>query len=82
MDNISKTVDEALKHQGLTRMALADKLGWPRGNLTRFLKSGDKGKLENWQKVLEALQLELTVQPSSGKPIAPSSKEASTVKRD
>ena len=66
MDNISKIVDEALKRRGITRMALADKLGWPRGNLTRFLKSGDKGKLESWQKVLEALDLELTAVPRAG----------------
>ena len=66
MDNISKIVDEALKRRGITRMALADKLGWPRGNLTRFLKSGDKGKLESWKKVLEALDLELTAVPRAG----------------
>lgn len=76
-DHIRSVVKQVLKQRGITQLELAQKLGMKPPHISRMLSSGADGggKVpENWEAILEALQLELTVQPSS--------KETSNAKKD
>ena len=62
-ESVRQSVKERMKAQGVTHQELADRTGIERPNVTRLL-SGNVGKVpDNWQKVLDALGLELVAVP-------------------
>lgn len=63
-DTVRQTVKTTMKERGLTHQELADLTGLERANVTRLL-SGTVGKIpENWQRVLDALGLQLVAVPT------------------
>jgi transcriptional regulator with XRE-family HTH domain len=59
---VRKTVKETMKAKGISQGQLARDLGLERPAVTRLL-SGTSGKVpDTWQKVLDALGLELVIQ--------------------
>lgn len=65
-ERVRQTVKERMKAQGMTHQELADVTGIKRPNVTHLL-TGNVGKVpENWQKVLDALGLELVAVPKEG----------------
>jgi ribosome-binding protein aMBF1 (putative translation factor) len=69
---IEVTIRQAMSEQGLTHASLAQRLGIKAPSVTRII-TGKTGIIpQSLIDVLEALSLELTVQPSSGEPVAPS----------
>lgn len=64
-EQVRQAVKAALKEKGVTQAHLAEMTGIERPNITRLL-SGSVGKVpDNWQKVLNALDLELVAQPKT-----------------
>lgn len=64
-DNIRKTVREVMTEKGITQVDLAELVSMERPNVTRIL-AGRSGKIpDGWQKILDALNLELVVRPKS-----------------
>lgn len=62
-DEVRAKVRAVMQEQNLSQGQLAKKIGLERPAVTRLL-SGRVGRLpDNWQRVLDALGLELTVQP-------------------
>lgn len=65
-ERVRQTVKERMKAQGMTHQELADLTGIKRPNVTHLLK-GNVGRVpDNWQKVLDALGLELVAVPKEG----------------
>lgn len=61
-EQIRSTIRQALKDRNLTQAELAQHTGIAQPNISRMLSN--KGNLmENWQTLLDYLELELTVQP-------------------
>jgi transcriptional regulator with XRE-family HTH domain len=73
-DKIREATQQAMKRQDISQADLARKVGTTRQAVNRALSGGSGEAPPLWQAMLEALHLELTVQPSSGEP-APSNKE-------
>ncbi len=62
-EKVRQGAREAMKAQGLTHQQLAEATGIERPNVTRLL-SGQVGKVpDNWQRILDALGLELVAVP-------------------
>ncbi|WP_235514466.1 helix-turn-helix transcriptional regulator [Deinococcus sp. Leaf326] len=62
-EKVRQSVKNTLKARDLTHQELADMTGIERANVTRLL-SGTVGKVpDNWQKVLDALGMELIAVP-------------------
>ncbi|WP_229777597.1 helix-turn-helix domain-containing protein [Deinococcus seoulensis] len=62
-ETVRQSVKSTMKEKGLTHQELADLTGIERANVTRLL-SGTVGKVpDNWQRVLDALGLELIAVP-------------------
>ncbi|CAM4038911.1 helix-turn-helix transcriptional regulator [Deinococcus frigens] len=62
-ETVRQGVKDTMKAQGLTHQELADLTGIERPNITRLL-TGAVGKVpDNWQRVLDALGLELVAVP-------------------
>lgn len=62
-EKVRQSVRDAMKARGVTHQQLADLTGIERPNITRLL-GGSVGKVpDNWQKVLDALGLELVAVP-------------------
>lgn len=60
---VREAVKTALERQGLSQAELARKVGMERGNVNRLI-SGKSGQVpEAWQKILDALELELVAIP-------------------
>ncbi|GGK95474.1 helix-turn-helix domain-containing protein [Deinococcus radiotolerans] len=58
-DHIRQQVRDIMKERGITQQQLADLTGLQRPNVTRLL-SGTSGQVpDNWQRILDALQLDL-----------------------
>lgn len=64
---IREGVRAELRRRGLTHAQVADLLGMPRPQVTRML-TGQSGTVpDGWQRLLDALDLHLTVSPHSPK---------------
>jgi predicted XRE-type DNA-binding protein len=62
-DRIRSDVKELLKQRGLTQQQLADMTGIERPNINAML-SGKVGKMpDRWEKLLDALGLEVVIRP-------------------
>lgn len=62
-EQVRQMVKVVLHERGMTQTQLAELTGIERPNITRLL-SGSVGKTpDNWQKILDALGLEMVVQP-------------------
>jgi transcriptional regulator with XRE-family HTH domain len=62
-ERVRQVVKAVMQERELTQTRLAEELGMQQPNLTRLL-SGRIGSVpENWQRVLDALDLELTATP-------------------
>lgn len=62
-EQVRQAVRERMKQQSVTHEKLAELTSIQRPNVTRLL-TGQSGAIpENWQKVLDALGLELVAQP-------------------
>ncbi|GAA4022864.1 hypothetical protein GCM10022631_41770 [Deinococcus rubellus] len=62
-EQVRQAVRERMKQQAITHEKLAELTSIQRPNVTRLL-TGQSGAIpENWQKVLDALGLELVAQP-------------------
>lgn len=62
-ETVRQGVKDTMKARGLTHQELADLTGIERPNITRLL-TGAVGKVpDNWQRVLDALGLELVAVP-------------------
>ena len=67
-EQVRQVVRERMKEQGITHERLAELTTIQRPNVTRLL-TGQSGTIpENWQKVLDALGLELVAQLKKGQP--------------
>ncbi len=65
-ETVISEVKRQMQAEGLSQGELSRRIGIERPNLTRMF-SGRVGRVpDNWQKVLDALGLELTVQKKSG----------------
>jgi predicted transcriptional regulator len=66
-DSIREMVRESMNQQGISTYRLAQLTEIEQPNVTRLLK-GRSGKIpDSWQKILDALDLELVVQPKAKK---------------
>lgn len=66
-DSIREMVRESMNQQGISTYRLAQLTEIEQPNVTRLLK-GRSGKIpDSWQKILDALDLELVVQPKARK---------------
>jgi transcriptional regulator with XRE-family HTH domain len=74
-DNLRRQLQETLKAKNMTQADLARAIHKEPQAISRALNGHTSGGSVPpiWRAMLEALQLELTVQPSSGEPVAPSS---------
>lgn len=64
--DIRKAIRAELRERGLTHAQIAEQLGMPRPQITRML-TGQSGSVpEGWQKLLAALDLQLTVTRKDG----------------
>ncbi len=64
-DTIRQIIRDEMQKQGLTQVQLARDLNLVQPNLARML-TGRSGEIPaNWQKLFEALNMELTLQPKS-----------------
>lgn len=62
-DHIRQQVRDIMKERGITQQQLADLTGIQRPNVTRLL-SGTSGQVpDNWQRILDALELDLITSP-------------------
>ncbi|MDR6219206.1 helix-turn-helix transcriptional regulator [Deinococcus soli (ex Cha et al. 2016)] len=62
-DHIRQQVRNIMKERGITQQQLADLTGIQRPNVTRLL-SGTSGQVpDNWQRILDALELDLITSP-------------------
>lgn len=65
-EDVRLAVKERLGKRGLSQADLAKAVGMERPNITRML-AGRSGQIpENWQKILDYLDLELVVKPKDG----------------
>ena len=65
-EQVRQVVRERMKAEGVTHEKLAELTGIERPNVTRLL-TGQSGRVpENWQKVLDALGLELVAVKKEG----------------
>lgn len=64
---IRQAVKEAMKEKGLSQEALAQSIDINRVYITRMLSGRASDAPKNWQKVLDALGLELTIRPKGQK---------------
>ncbi len=62
---VRDAVREVMSERGLSQVRLAQELDIDRVNLTRLLSGRVNGVTPTWQKILDALGLELTVQKKS-----------------
>ena len=62
--DIRQAVREAMKQKGISQEALAQSTGINRVYITRMLSGRASDAPKNWQKVLDALSLQLTVEPA------------------
>ena len=60
--SVRDAVREVMNERGLSQVRLARELDIDRVNLTRLLSGRVNGVTPTWQKILDALGLELTVQ--------------------
>lgn len=64
-DQVRQGVKAVLQARGITQTQLAEITGIERPNITRLL-SGSVGKVpDNWQKILDVLDMELVAQPKA-----------------
>ena len=67
-EQVRQVVRDRMKEQGITHERLAELTGIQRPNVTRLL-TGQSGTIpDNWQKVLDALDLKLVAQSREGQP--------------
>jgi len=64
--SVRDAVREVMNERGLSQVRLAQELDIDRVNLTRLLSGRVNGVTPTWQKILDALGLELTVQKKEG----------------
>ncbi len=65
-EQVRQAVRERMKERGVTHEKLAELTGIQRPNVTRLL-TGQSGTIpDNWQKVLDALGLELVAREREG----------------
>lgn len=64
-NQVRQGVKAVLQARGITQTQLAELTGIERPNITRLL-SGSVGKVpDNWQKILDVLDMELVAQPKA-----------------
>ena len=65
-DRVRQAVKERMKERGVTQVQLAEVTGMQQPNLQRLLAGRVGAVPESWQKVLDALGLELVAQQKGG----------------
>ena len=66
-DSIREMVRESMNQQGISTYRLAQLTEIEQPNVTRLLKGRSGNIPDSWQKILDALDLELVVQPKARK---------------
>jgi transcriptional regulator with XRE-family HTH domain len=64
--HIRDTVVKFVDLRGLTQKELAEKTGLSQPAISRLLVGSRKGDPETWQRIFDALSLELTITPKEG----------------
>ena len=67
-DQVRQVVKARMKERGMTQVKLAQEVGMEQPNIQRLLAGRVGAVPDSWQKVLDALGLELVAQLKQGQP--------------
>ena len=67
-DQVRQVVKARMKERGMTQVKLAQEVGMEQPNIQRLLAGRVGAVPDSWQKVLDALGLELVAQLKKGQP--------------
>ena len=67
-DQVRQVVKACMKERGMTQVKLAQEVGMEQPNIQRLLAGRVGAVPDSWQKVLDALGLELVAQLKQGQP--------------